>query len=298
MAQAESIAGSSTRISSGLRTLREFVSPPVHHTEKIYPRSVLDAIREAGTLEEEELIDLINNNFPREFLYLGTKALAATPEIQEQFLQEALSVFMDKPADDEVFKAELERLLEHFLKNVSVKAAKLAQLNRYSSAGWLGKFKELILTTLEETPSAVPVLLAHVPLLALPDFVKMYQEAGHQALYVLNPAWVDDSESEYAGYRVELQDIYPQVRLITKDETQELSGKSVVLIDDTIKSGKTMEKVRQFLTSEASVEDSQISEQAVTRVPQNEPQKLIETPMPHSEISIPFRERLRNMFKQ
>ncbi|HEX7017997.1 MAG TPA: hypothetical protein VF209_03765 [Patescibacteria group bacterium] len=222
-----------------------------------YPQDVLYAIAYGGELDKSNLESLIVNNYSREFLYLAIKVLANFPDQQLDFFQKIVPAFLEMDSDSQQLKAVLLRHLEYLPESILVEGAKLAQFNRLGSRGWQEKFQLLIKTALTDHPDFFPVLIAHTPLFALPDFIRLYQSHGHQALFFFNWEWVS-AAGTYAGYRFDLTQLLPEPQLITPEELKELQERPIYLFDDTIRDDDVIDKIMTFFQEQVEVKTTEV----------------------------------------
>jgi len=231
--------------------------------DSLYPESIRYSLRyNGGRMGKSEILALLDR-FVHEAQYLVVKALASDREQQRQYLCELTRLFMREDYNDDQLRQLLRYRVNALPDDVTVKGAKLAQLNRSGSSNWQQAFHDLAVKTLNEKPDAVPTLIAFTTMLAYQHFVQIYQAAGAPKIFIIVPEWLLDPDETYMGYSVSLKphlsvELKPKSRCIfgnwtCQGEECPMSRRycgNAVFIDDTINTRTTVRKIASFWQSE------------------------------------------------
>lgn len=254
-------------IAKFLRNFRHTSSPSrTSFYQSIYPESVRYALAYDGAqMRKPEMIALLNN-YVFEAVYLVTKALGDDREAQRQFL-EHLTCLYAKPTWQ---VADLQHLLRTTIEalpdDVSITGTKLAQLSRLGAENWQTAFKEIAQQLLEDEPAALPIIIAHTPIIAYHQFIEAYRERRNSKLFILVPELLMAEDESLMGYEITLSDT-PTVQFQVKDEClfgswaclktecilQQHFCRKAIFIDDTINTATTIGKMRSFWHTEYGV---------------------------------------------
>lgn len=218
--------------------------------EKILPEATRYALaNNAGNFNKEDIEVLLNNNFENEAFYLSSKALSVDPIIHKEFIEKCLSNFLNKDNVDILKnKQDLKNIVENDLKKIddcNIKAVKLAQVSRQGFEFWQERFKE-VSKELSENEKQI-YLLAHTTLLGLRSFAEYFSEKNKD-LNILIPEWINENK-ENIGYKINFENKNAKVNFL--DRSSEKNGS--IIVDDTIKTGETFNKIKALWESNGSV---------------------------------------------
>jgi len=210
----------------------------------IYPESVRYALKyKQGQMGNEEVESLVLSGKINEAIYFICKLLEDDIGLQSIFILE-LTIILTR-IEDNIHKeviSTLKNWLNKLPKDKTVKGNKLAQINRGGSELWQEKFANLAQKSIKVDGSATPHLLAYATMLGFAEFIKAYKNNPEcQEIAIIVPEWIEDDDRAYIGYRIDLNN--NKVTLYDKDLPL---INNPHFIDDTVKTGATLEKIQQF----------------------------------------------------
>lgn len=228
------------------------------------PYRVLDDLRTAGFIDAEGVTALLDAGYTHEAIYPVVKACDDDPRAQERLLARLMSVLQeyDEHALGEFLRAEAaylgapdigvrERNLARAIRgdltresvSVRVRVAQLIQWNRLDRDEWRARVRGAVWSC--HRREIAPVLVSYAALVALPEIMRRIGDC-----YVLNPGWISDPANHWCG--LILSTTYTRAVLIGKDE--ELTATPLWIVDDTIRTGKTLMDVRRYLAARGNPE--------------------------------------------
>jgi hypothetical protein len=221
---------------------------PQTPTEKVLPSDVRYAMQyKEAKLGRSEILDLANNGFSQEGLYLLLKAAVATPTLQREFIEalvaEVSTATLDTDSEQalRVFVAEqVSKLPEEAV----VDAMKLAQYSRQGFELWHKKFAD---AARESASRFNPTyIVGHSMFTGLAAFMSEHTQA-QKPLHILLPSWIEDTTEQSCGYVI----VDGEVLLLYKDFTREADA---IIIDDVKNTGETEQTLTAFWSEQAAGE--------------------------------------------
>jgi hypothetical protein len=229
----------------------------------VYPESVRYAFQyKAAQMGIEEMRSLVHE-YMFETVYLVTKAMAFDRSAQRSFLELLTRLYVRPDWTHDELRSLLRQQIDLLPAQTSIAAAKLMQINRYGSEHWANAFHQLAQTIYEQQPDAIPCLIAHTPIFAYHEFIRVYRQRRDSTLLLLMPSWMEDQEEIQMGYQIELGEL-PSVRLQVKDQCifghwrcmhsdcklrNRYCG-NTIFVDDTINTGSTEGRIQSFWQTE------------------------------------------------
>lgn len=231
--------------------------------QSLYPESVRYALQyRQSRMGKAEMLDLLPN-YTYEVVYLAAKAVAPTRELQRQYLQDLVTLYIQPDWTQAALQDLLRRWIKSFPDDTAVKGTKLAQLNRYGADYWLNTFQKLATNIFDKRPEAIPCLVAHTPLFAFHHFISIYGQHPSNKLLILVPEWMEDEADLFMGYEINLGKS-PTVNFQEKKDCifgawecyhhdcplHHKYCSNTVFVDDTINTGSTAGKLSSFWHTE------------------------------------------------
>jgi hypothetical protein len=238
----------------------------------------------AAKMGKEEMTSLLHE-YVFEVVYLVTKAMAFDRFAQRDFLEALTRLYFRPDWTHDELRALLRESIAILPDDTTVAAAKLMQINRYGSSYWEQTFHGLATQIFTEQPEAIPCLIAHTPLFAYHEFIRVYRQRPDSTLLLLMPSWMEDSEEIQMGYQIELSET-PTVRLQVKDQCifghwrcmhsdcrlrNRYCG-NTIFVDDTINTGTTEGKIQSFWHTEYGLKLPESKVYVITDMRKHNPQ--------------------------
>jgi len=207
---------------------------------EILPSDVRYALQyKGGVLNKTELDALIQNNFTNEALYLVFKSLVDAPNEHKKLLEEYIAGAINKDAAvDKNFVRELVAPALSNKENITVQGKKLTQISRQGFDLWQEKFSSLAEKLSSDERDVY--LIAHSTFIGMDAFLKFFSKKNKN-LNILIPEWIGN---ENIGYVVNFVD---ELANVTWLRLPFENKKDLILVEDTKNTGKTLQKIQDFL---------------------------------------------------
>lgn len=213
------------------------------------PFGVRYALEYGGGLGREdirELVDCGESTFTPSAIYIVTKALEGEPKKQGMFLEAIANVSLNRPTD--VAQVILETI-DNLPPVTTVPAAKLAQFSRQGFDTW----ENLFISAAQACRQGgeTPILVAHVMVAGIGHFLR----ETNGSIVIVNPRWVEDHYSFLCGFVMAREGGAIGVSPLFRDFER---PKAFKIIDDTRKTGSTIQRVWSFVTGTQDIDESRI----------------------------------------
>lgn len=225
----------------------------------LYPESVRYALaHNAAQLGKSEIQALVDH-FTYEAVYLVTKGLAFTPEIQRQYLEGLTRIYAQPDYHSDDLRKFLYHQIESLPDDIHLAGTKLLQINRAGSDHWQTAFHDLAERCYRDDHHALPCIVAYTPMLGYHHFVRAFSRNSLGKLQLLISEWMINPNDERMGYEITLGNtvtVHSQLKheclysarvcLHTECPMKHRFCEDAIFIDDTINSGTTSNKLRSF----------------------------------------------------
>lgn len=248
--------------------LWDFIRPDTQQTStqfyrSIYPESVRYALSYRGAQMGKLEMQALMHNYVFETVYLVVKALGNNREGQRSFLEQLTRLYATPDWEHAALQQLLRKTIETLPDDVSVTGTKLAQLSRFGADNWQQAFRNIAENLLHDEPQALPIIIAHTPIIAYHQFIETYRTRLGTKLFMLIPELLMNPQERFMGYEITLSDPVT-VKLQLRDEClfgswaclkadcilQQHFCRKAIFIDDTINTAATIGKLQSFWHTE------------------------------------------------
>jgi len=208
-------------------------------SERILPSDVRYALRyKEEHLTTSEILDLIENGFEEEALYLLLKSSVANVQLQLAFLEQIVTATLD--TESVTRKKSLRTILHSMLTQLPtetlVDAHKLSVLSRQGFDAWHDLYKKTADELVEK--DADIFMLGHSTFLGLTSFITSFSKRNKK-LYLLIPGHYNNTAMNTCGYIIE----NGAVSVLERDF---IRPHDAILLDDIRNSGESVNEALIF----------------------------------------------------
>jgi hypoxanthine-guanine phosphoribosyltransferase len=222
------------------------------NTQKILPQDVRYALaHNQAQMGKNEIEALVLSNFENEAVYLALKSLQHDPVAQKNFLEKYVNFYLHKSGDQKADRDRLESMVKEALgseKDIAVEGDKLAQVSRQGFELWQEKLSSLAKELSADHRDVY--LVAHSMMLGLGSFSEEFSK-NNKKLNIIIPSWIE-KEGEHLGYSVNFKKDKGDVQFM--DNIPKESKDNAVLVDDVIRTGQSLEKIKSYWAKDSSKE--------------------------------------------
>lgn len=209
--------------------------------ERLLPYDVRYALRyREAKLGAAEILDLANNNFAREAMYILLKGMVLETENQREVLQSAVDVILGNDDIEKGLRELVQQRVALLRPDVVVDGKKLAQLSRQGFRTWHELYEDMARESAENATETF--LVGHATLVGLDSFVRSHFLQSKK-LHILIPYLFEKSESAICGFSIENGIVSGLDKNFERIE-------GAIVIDDVKRTGDSLDEVIRFWTKE------------------------------------------------